>query len=53
MYGGSLLYRVRLQVPDKLKGSVLDELHEGHVGVFKVKVLSRSYVWWLDIDLGN
>jgi hypothetical protein len=29
---------------------VLDELHEGHLGIVKMKALAGSYMWWPSID---
>ena len=26
------------------------EIHDGHVGIVKTKALSRSFVWWPEID---
>ena len=33
-----------------LQDTVLEELHDGHLGVVKMKALARSYVWWPDIS---
>lgn len=33
-----------------LKEKVLECLHENHVGMVKMKMVARSYVWWLNID---
>lgn len=29
---------------------ILDELHEGHPGIFAIKSLAHSSVWWPSID---
>ena len=47
---GCILWGVRVLVPKKLQSNVLEMLHEGHIGIVKVKQLARSYVWWPCID---
>ncbi|CAA9999561.1 unnamed protein product, partial [Nesidiocoris tenuis] len=46
---------IRLYVPTALRARVLSELHDGHLGIVKMKALARSYVFWpkLDKDLEN
>ena len=47
---GCILWGVRVLVPKKLQPAVLQMLHEGHVGMVKVKQIACSYVWWPHID---
>lgn len=36
-----LLLGIRVVIPPSLRGRVLDELHQGHIGVVKMKTLAR------------
>ncbi len=40
----------RIVVPPQGCNAVLQELHEGHLGMTKTKSLARMYVWWPSID---
>ncbi len=41
-----LFYINRVVVPSELKSEVLKILHECHTGIVRMKMMSRSYVWW-------
>lgn len=45
----------RVIISLQLRGPVLQELHESHPEIVKMKMLTRSYVWWpaLDADAEN
>lgn len=47
---GCVLWGVRVIVPKKLQSEVLNMLHEGHVGIVKMKMIGCSYVWWPGLD---
>ena len=40
----------RVIVPTKLRPQILNQLHEGHLGVVKMKSLARSYFWYPGLD---
>ena len=45
-----LLWDSRLVIPEAMRQRVLEELHAGHAGVSRMKVIARSLVWWSDIN---
>jgi hypothetical protein len=45
VHQGCLLWGIRVIIPEKLRQTLLDEIHAGHLGVVKMKSLARSYVW--------
>ena len=49
-YDGCILWGSRVIVPPSGREAVLRELHEGHLGITRMKALSRMYVWWPGIS---
>ena len=49
---GCLLWGNRVLIPPKLQSTVLGELHEGHLGISRMKALARSFIWWPRLDKG-
>ncbi|XP_072178233.1 uncharacterized protein [Diadema setosum] len=47
---GILMWGMRIIIPHKMQKAVLAELHQGHLGVVKMKSIARSYVWWPHLD---
>lgn len=40
----------RLVIPPRLRKSIINELHKGHIGADSMKSLARHSVWWNNID---
>lgn len=47
---GCLLMGSRIVVPGCFKEKILTCLHEGHIGIVRMKSIARGSVWWLNID---
>ena len=44
------MYAHRIVIPQALKAELLAELHSAHMGVVKRKAITRSFIWWPNID---
>ena len=47
---GCLLWGIRVLIPGSLRERVLQELHEGHPGIVRMKSLAQLHVWWPKLD---
>lgn len=47
---GCLDYKYRIEIPNSLQKQILDEIHDGHLGMNKIKNLPRNFLNWPSID---
>ncbi|PIO61946.1 reverse transcriptase [Teladorsagia circumcincta] len=47
---GCLYFGHRIVIPKSLRGIVLKQLHKGHRGMTRMKMLARGYVHWMNIN---
>lgn len=45
-----LLWGTRVIIPTKLQSRIMEEVHQGHPGVVRMKALTRSLCWWPRMD---
>ncbi|XP_063408205.1 uncharacterized protein K02A2.6-like [Mytilus trossulus] len=50
VFDSCLLWRNRVVIPNHGREIILQELHEGHQGISRMKVLARGYVLWPNMD---
>lgn len=50
MSQGCLMFSERIIIPEKLRKTILKQLHKCHTGMEAMKMLARSYIFWPKID---
>ena len=50
VHEGCILWGPRVVVPQQGHELVLQQLHEGHPRIMRMKLLAGMYVWWSGID---
>lgn len=50
IHHGCILWGTRVIIPPAGRSIILDQLHEAHPGITRMKQLARSFVWWPGLD---
>ena len=49
MENNCIIWGFRVVIPEALRAT-LEQLHASHMSMVKMKMLARSYFWWLNLD---
>ena len=50
VHDGCVLLGSRVVIPEVLRSKMLEQLHQGHPGITRMKALARRFVWWPGMD---